>query len=134
MFGFYKQVLNFYKQVLNVDMTKRSFTRLPLSEEVLGQTLGGKGLGTHLLLAHNPPGVDPLSPDNRRGTAAEPMAATGFDAVMISGASDEPVWLEISPTGAVFHSASDLWGLDTFEAQTCGGSILLKPKIASKTG
>ena len=146
-------MFGFYKQVLDVDMTKRSFTRLPLSEEVLGRTLGGKGLGTHLLLVHNPPGVDPLSPDNRLifatgpltgtaiwgscrhgvytkspqtggysesysgGTAAEPMAATGFDAVMISGASDEPVWLEISPTGALFHSASDLWGLDTFEAE-----------------
>jgi aldehyde:ferredoxin oxidoreductase len=146
-------MFGFYKQVLNVDMTKRSFTQLPLSEEVLGRTLGGKGLGIHLLLAHNPPGVDPLSPENHLifatgpltgttiwgscrhgvytkspqtggysesysgGTAAEPMAATGFDAVMISGASDEPVWLEISPTGAVFHSASDLWGLDTFEAE-----------------
>ncbi len=146
-------MFGFYKQVLNVDMTKRSFTRLPLSEEVLGRTLGGKGLGTHLLLAHNPPGVDPLSPDNRLifatgpltgtaiwgscrhgvytkspqtggysesysgGTAAEPMAATGFDAVMISGTSDEPVWLEISPAGAEFHSASSLWGLDTFETE-----------------
>ncbi len=143
-------MFGFYKQILSVDMTKRSFTRLPLSESLLGRTLGGKGLGTHLLLAHNPPGVDPLSPDNRiifatgpltgtaiwgscrhgvytkspqtggysesyaGGTAAEPMAATGFDAVMISGASDEPVWLEISPAGAVFHSASDLWGLETF--------------------
>ena len=146
-------MFGFYKQVLNVDMTKRSFTQLPLSEEVLGRTLGGKGLGIHLLLAHNPPGVDPLSPENHLifatgpltgtaiwgscrhgvytkspqtggysesysgGTAAEPMAATGFDAVMISGASDEPVWVEISPTGAEFHSASDLWGLDTFETE-----------------
>ena len=146
-------MFGFFNQVLNVDMTKRLFTQLPLSEEVLSQTLGGKGLGIHLLLTHNPPGVDPLSHENHLifatgpltgtaiwgscrhgvytkspqtggysesysgGTAAEPMAATGFDAVMISGASDEPVWLEISPTGTVFHSASDLWGLDTFETE-----------------
>jgi aldehyde:ferredoxin oxidoreductase len=146
-------MFGFFKQILSVDMSKRSSIREPLSESLLSQTLGGKGLGIHLLLAHNPPGVDPLSPDNHLifatgpltgtaiwgscrhgvytkspqtggysesysgGTAAEPMAATGFDAVMISGASDKPVWLEISPTGAVFHSASNLWGLDTFETE-----------------
>jgi aldehyde:ferredoxin oxidoreductase len=146
-------MFGFYKQVLSVDATKRSYTSLPLTEELLTKTLGGKGLGTHLLLEHNPPGVDPLSPENRLifatgpltgsavwgscrhgvftkspqtggysesysgGTVAEPMAATGFDAVMISGASNKPVWLEISPDGVQFHEASDLWGLETFETE-----------------
>ena len=71
-------MFGFYKQVLDVDMTKRSFTRLPLSEEVLGRTLGGKGLGTHLLLVHNPPGVDPLSPDNRLIFATGPLTGTAI--------------------------------------------------------
>jgi aldehyde:ferredoxin oxidoreductase len=51
------------------------------------------------------------------GTVAEHLDRTGFDAVMIHGASDEPVWLEISPEGVQFHSAKDLWGLDTYKTE-----------------
>jgi hypothetical protein len=35
-----------------------------LPDELLRKTMGGKGLATHLLLEHNPPRVDPLSPAN----------------------------------------------------------------------
>ncbi|MGO9571444.1 MAG: aldehyde ferredoxin oxidoreductase family protein [Desulfomonilaceae bacterium] len=51
------------------------------------------------------------------GTVAEYMARTGFDAVMIHGASDEPTWIEISPEAAQFHTAGDLWGLDTYATE-----------------
>lgn len=146
-------MFGFFKQLLTIDATTGDFQVLPVSEAVLKRTLGGKGLAAHLLLEHNPPGVDPLAPENRLifaagpvtgtaiwgscrhgvftrspqtgffsesysgGTAAEPMVATGFDAVMVSGASKEPVWIEVSPEGAVFHSAKDLWGLDTYETE-----------------
>jgi aldehyde:ferredoxin oxidoreductase len=115
--------------------------------------LGGKGLATHLLLKHNPPGVDPLSPENHLilatgpftgsaiwgscrhgiytkspqtgfysesysgGTVAEYMARTGFDIFMIHGSSENPVWIEISEEGAVFHDAGDLWGRETYETE-----------------
>jgi aldehyde:ferredoxin oxidoreductase len=143
----------FYNRVLSIDLSARTSQVLELDEAVLRRGLGGKGLASHLLLTHNPPGVDPLSPDNRLifatgplagtaiwgscrygvfckspqtgffsesysgGTAAEPMAATGFDAVMISGAASEPVWLEVSPAGVAFHSAAELWGQDTFATE-----------------
>jgi len=51
------------------------------------------------------------------GKAAEYMASTGFDAVMIHGSSSEPVWLEISSEAVHFHPADDLWGLDTYETE-----------------
>jgi len=143
----------FYNMLLVVDATHQSFELKRLDDDVLANTLGGKGLATHLLLAHNPAGVDPLGPENNLifasgpvtntsiwgscrhgvytkspqtgfysesyagGTAAESMAATGFDAVMIKGAGTGPLWLEIGETGVSFHPAEDLWGLDTYETE-----------------
>ena len=143
----------FFNMLLVVDATHQSFELKRLDDDLLTNTLGGKGLATHLLLAHNPPGVDPLGPENNLifasgpvtntgiwgscrhgvytkspqtgfysesyagGTAAESMAATGFDAVMIKGAGEGPVWLEIGETGVSFHPAEDLWGLDTYETE-----------------
>ena len=128
-----------YNMVLRVNATQKSYDLNMISDDILSRTLGGKGLATHLLLKHNPPGVDPMSPDNHLifaigpatgtavwgscrygvytkspqtgyysesysgGTVAEYMAKTGFDAVLIHGTSDEPVWLEVSHEGARFH-------------------------------
>jgi aldehyde:ferredoxin oxidoreductase len=36
----------------------------------------------------------------------------GFDALVISGRAEKPVWLEITGEGATIHPAVDLWGLD----------------------
>ena len=51
------------------------------------------------------------------GKVAEDIASTGFDAVMIHGASEEPVWLEICPGAVYFHSAGDLWGTDSYQTE-----------------
>lgn len=51
------------------------------------------------------------------GKAPEYMAATRFDAVMIHGASDEPIWLEIGDDAVHFHDARPLWGMDTYETE-----------------
>lgn len=51
------------------------------------------------------------------GSLAIPMSKTGYDAIMIDGASDKPVWLEIGDSDVVFHDASDLWGKETFETE-----------------
>lgn len=143
----------FFNKLLDIDLNTKSDQAIPLSDEVLAETLGGKGLAIKLLLAQNPPGVDPLSPENRLifgtgpltgtpiwgacrhgvftkspqtgffsesysgGTAAEPMAASGFDAVVIKGAADKPIWIEISPHGVKYHPADELWGMDTFATE-----------------
>ena len=37
---------------------------------------------------------------------------TGFDALVVTGVSDTPVWLQITTEGAAIHPADDLWGLE----------------------
>ncbi len=51
------------------------------------------------------------------GKAAESISRTGYDAMVIRGASKEPVFLEISDETVRFHSAVDLWGMDTYAAE-----------------
>lgn len=51
------------------------------------------------------------------GTVGTRMAQTGYDAVVITGASPDPVWLEISDKHIIFHDASELAGLETFETE-----------------
>ncbi|KJS31556.1 MAG: aldehyde:ferredoxin oxidoreductase [Desulfatitalea sp. BRH_c12] len=146
-------MFGFYNMVLSVDVTHKSYELQMISDDLLKRTLGGKGLATHLLLKHNPPRVDPMSPDNHiifaagpvagssiwgscrhgvftkspqtgfysesysGGKVAESLAACGFDAIMIHGASEEPLWLEICEQSVYFHSAADLWGLDTYTTE-----------------
>jgi len=146
-------MFGFCNMVLRVNVTEKFFDLKVISDETLSRTLGGKGLATRLLLNHNPPGVDPLAPENHLifavgpvagtpiwgscrhgvytkspqtgyysesysgGRVAEYMAATSFDAVMVDGASSEPVWLEIAEDTVHFHSAADLWGLETYETE-----------------
>jgi aldehyde:ferredoxin oxidoreductase len=143
----------FFNKLLKIDLTRQGWEVEELPDELLRRVLGGKGLASHLLLQHNPPGVEPLGPDNRLifatgpvagtgiwgscrhgvftkspqtgffsesysgGTAAEPMSATGYDAIIITGAAEEPTWLEISPGAVEFHRAGDLWGKGTYTAE-----------------
>ncbi len=51
------------------------------------------------------------------GTVAENMAGTGFDAFMLEGASEEPVWLEIAEDQVIFHPAAALWGIEARETE-----------------
>ena len=54
----------FYNKILKIDVTEKEFYYEVMSDEILKKTLGGKGLGTYLLMQENPVGVEPLSPDN----------------------------------------------------------------------
>jgi aldehyde:ferredoxin oxidoreductase len=54
----------FFNRILIINVTRQTTRVTSLSDDTLTQYLGGKGLATHLLLQYNPPGVDPLSPDN----------------------------------------------------------------------
>ncbi len=49
------------------------------------------------------------------GSFPNAFKRTGFDGLVITGASAEPLWLHITPDGVTFHSAEDLWGLKTTE-------------------
>ncbi|MEJ2660237.1 MAG: aldehyde ferredoxin oxidoreductase N-terminal domain-containing protein [Desulfobacteraceae bacterium] len=54
----------FFKQALRIDVGQRSSQVETLEDAYLRATMGGKGLGTQLLLDNNPPGVDPFSPES----------------------------------------------------------------------
>ncbi|MBE0478667.1 aldehyde ferredoxin oxidoreductase family protein [Candidatus Aerophobetes bacterium] len=51
------------------------------------------------------------------GWVAYKMKAAGYDAILVTGASSSPVYLEISNDGVKFHSAEHLWGKDTYETE-----------------
>ena len=143
----------FHNVVLHIDLTRRSFEEESIDDNVYRRLLGGKGLGTHLLLNNTKAGVDTLSADNviifatgpvtdtkvygscrfgaftkspltgiysesyAGGKVAEPLSRTGYDAIIIKGISEKPVYLEISNKKVIFRDASHLWGKDTFETE-----------------
>lgn len=53
-----------YGKILKIDVSSQTFTAEPLADVVYDQYLGGKGLASYLLYELNPPGIDPLHPDN----------------------------------------------------------------------
>lgn len=63
----------FYGRYLKIDLTDEKFDLVPLKDEILLRYLGGKGLASYLLYSINPPGVDPLSPDNHLIFATGPI-------------------------------------------------------------
>ena len=143
----------FFNRLLRIDLTKQKIASEPISDAVLRSHLGGKGLGSYLLLEENPAQVDPFSPNNRLiftlgpladtpfygssryavftkspqtgiysesysgGKITFAMSRTGYDAFIIEGTSDRPVFLEISNETVTFHEASQLWGKETYEAE-----------------
>jgi len=55
----------FFNKILRINLKTKTFKEETVSDSVYETYLGGKGLGTYLLMKENPPGVDPLSPDNK---------------------------------------------------------------------
>lgn len=143
----------FYNKVLHIDVSQRSFEEDPVDGEVYREFLGGKGLGTYLLLNNTRAGLEPLSEDNvivfaagpatdtkifgssrygvftkspltgiycesyAGGSVAEPLSRTGYDAIIIKGASAKPIYLKISNGNVEFHNASHIWGKNTYETE-----------------
>lgn len=143
----------FFNQLLRINLSKQKSTVEPIPESILRSYLGGKGLGSYLLLKENPPHIDPFSPQNRLIFTLGPLAdtpfygssryavftkspqtgiysesysggkitlslsRTGYDAIIIEGKSNHPIFLEISDKEVIFHSASGLWGKETYEAE-----------------
>jgi aldehyde:ferredoxin oxidoreductase len=89
----------FFNTVLRINLTRQSYEIQMISDAVLRRSLGGKGLATYLLLRHNPPGVDPLSPENHLIFANGPTAGTAT-----WGSSRHGVFTKSPQTG--FYSES----------------------------
>jgi aldehyde:ferredoxin oxidoreductase len=68
----------FFNRLLRIHLDEKSYRYEEIPDSILAATLGGKGLGAHLLLAENPRGVSPLSPDNRFIIAVGPLTGTSM--------------------------------------------------------
>jgi aldehyde:ferredoxin oxidoreductase len=51
------------------------------------------------------------------GKITLPLSRTGYDAILIEGKSDHPIFLEISDEKTIFHNASKFWGKETYETE-----------------
>ena len=61
------------------------------------------------------------------GRVAEFISRTGYDAVVLKGASASPVFIEITGRDVIFHDASGLWGKDTYATDD-----MIKEKVGKK--
>lgn len=51
------------------------------------------------------------------GRLAGMMKEAGYDACVVRGKAEAPVWISVVNDQVTFNDATDLWGLDTFECQ-----------------
>jgi len=72
--------------------------------------------GRHAMVARSPlTGL--LGEAHVGGFFGAELRHAGYDGLVITGCSAEPVWLSIRADGAELREAGDLWGLDTQETQ-----------------
>jgi aldehyde:ferredoxin oxidoreductase len=99
----------FFNNLLRINLSHKSFHYEHIPDELLSKALGGKGLGTSLLLEETPPGINPFSPDNKFIIATGPATGT-----KMWGQSRFGAYSKSSATGG-------------FGESYCGGTIA--PKI-----
>ena len=58
-----------------------------------------------------------VASSNSGGPFGTYLKRAGYDALVLTGASVGPVWLEVSERGVTFHEADGTWGLRTSAAQ-----------------
>lgn len=71
--------MSFKYLIATIDVTTGEVFKEDIPDTLRSQYIGGQGLASYLLLQHNPPHVDALSPDNRVIVSTGPLACTiGF--------------------------------------------------------
>jgi len=72
-----------------------------------------------------------LASSNCGGPFGLSLKKAGYDALVIRGKAEKPVWVEIVEEKVVFHDADELWGKTTSETQEAlgetGGKIVIGP-------
>ena len=63
-----------------------------------------------------------LASSNCGGPFGLSLKKAGYDALVIRGKSEKPVWIEITEEDVLFHDAQDLWGKTTSETQNALGA------------
>ena len=68
----------FFGKLLRINLTTRSYIVEEIPNEIFKTYLGGKGLGSYLLLENVKPGIDPLSEENKLIFVVGPATGTGM--------------------------------------------------------
>ena len=64
--GFWESTMKgFFNRLIRINLRSEGSIVEEIPEKVFENYLGGKGLGTYLLIKNNPPRIDPMSPENR---------------------------------------------------------------------
>jgi aldehyde:ferredoxin oxidoreductase len=66
----------FFNKILRINLKTKTFKEEAVPDSVYETYLGGKGLGTYLLMKENPSGVDPLSSKNKLIFCTGPITNT----------------------------------------------------------
>jgi len=66
----------FFNKLLRINLKNKTYSAEEISDSILENTLGGKGLGTYLLLENNRKGINPLSPENNFIISLGPVSGT----------------------------------------------------------
>ncbi|WP_413838932.1 aldehyde ferredoxin oxidoreductase family protein [Desulfobacula sp.] len=61
---FVKEIKGTLNRVLEIDLSLKTFSKIPIPQQIRRMYLGGKGLGLKLLYDRLRPGIDPLGEDN----------------------------------------------------------------------
>ena len=146
MYGFYNRILsiNLTEQSFKIETLPEDIYQTYLGGKGLASyllyTLNPEGVDplspdNHLIFATGPVsgssvwggsryGVYTKSPQTgfysesySGGKAPEAIDAAGFDAIVIYGACTTPTILSIDPSGVQFHSADNIWGMETYAAE-----------------
>ncbi len=70
-----------------------------------------------------------VASSNSGGPFGTYLKRAGYDALVLTGAAEAPVWLEVSEVGVTFHDADGVWGQCTGEAQAA-----MADAIAARSG
>ncbi len=74
----YKHIKGGYHgRLLRIDLTSRTIKKEDISEELVRDYVGGRGLGIKLLLEETPARIDPLGPENKFYYLTGPFNGTG---------------------------------------------------------
>lgn len=133
-------------KVLRIDLTKKSVRVEALNLEEAKKFIGGRGLGTKILLDEIDSGIEPLSPENKLIMITGPLTGTstptggrymvvtkspltgtvassnsggywgaelkfaGYDAIILEGRAEAPVYINIEDDKVEIKDAKHLWG------------------------
>ncbi len=105
-------------RILRIDLSNRSYEVDTVPDKIIGQYIGGRGLGANLLYSSVPPKADPLSSDNHLIFTAGPANGTdlffGSKTVVTTKSPLTDIYLFSVGSGTFSHQVrkAGFWAID----------------------